>query len=440
MCGGGLSATYWRIVRHLLADYLPPMSAPSAPALPRLATTRLDRALATMPVVALMGARQTGKSTLAAELSRLRQQPYVSLDVRASLDAALTDADAFVTQSGPAAPLTIDEVQRAPDLLRAIKLAVDTAGQQVPGQFLITGSANLLLMKQVSESLAGRAAYISIWPMTRREQLGLGTAGIWSDLLAAPVQRWRDLVLDQPAPFEDWRELAQRGGYPRAAVHLDTPDARAEWFAGYVDTYLERDVPDIAAIASIPDLRRLMRSFALRTGTLVNLTQVARDTSLPQTTVRRYADVLEISWQLVRVPAYTASRVKRLIKTPKLYWSDTGLAMHLAGETAPRGEHLESIVVHDLLAWRQTVLPLPNVLYWRTTAGHEVDFVVETGAGLLPIEVKATAQPSTSDLANLRVFMDEYRDQVLGALLLHTGEDTFWIAKNVLAAPWWAVV
>lgn len=409
-------------------------------ALPRLAATRLDRALATMPVVALMGARQTGKSTLAAELSRLRQQPYASLDVRASLDAALTDPDGFIAPAGAGTRLTIDEVQRAPDLLRAIKLAVDVAGQEIPGQFLITGSANLLSMKQVSESLAGRATYISIWPMTRREQLGLGTPGIWSELFRTPVQRWRDLVLDQPAPFEHWGELAQRGGYPRAAVHLSTPEERAEWFAGYVDTYLERDVPDLAAIASIPDLRRLMRSLALRTGTLVNLTQIARDTSLPQTTARRYADLLETSWQLVRVAAYTASRAKRLIKTPKLYWSDTGLAMHLAGETMPRGEHLESIVVHDLLAWRQTVVPRPNVLYWRTTAGHEVDFVVETGAGLLPIEVKTTAQPSTGDLANMRVFMDEYRDRVVGGLLLHTGEDTFWIAKNVLATPWWAVV
>ncbi len=408
--------------------------------LPRIATARLDRALSAMPVVALMGARQTGKSTLAGEVSALRGHALQSLDSRSSLDLALADPESFIAQAGPTGRLTIDEVQRAPELLSAIKLVVDRSGQRVPGQFLLTGSANLLLMKHVKESLAGRASYITIWPMTRREQLGLGSAGLWSELLDVPVARWRELVLDQPAPFEDWRDLARRGGYPRPAVHLDSTSARDEWFAGYVDTYLERDIPEISAVASIPDLRRLMRSFAIRTGTLVNHTQLSRDTSIPQTTVRRYADLLEISWQIAPLPAYTASRVKRLIKAPKVYWSDPGLAMHLAGETTPRGEHLESIVVQDLFAWRQTLAPLPSVSYWRTASGQEVDAVIEAGSRLLPIEIKATARPSSGDLSGLKAFLEEYDDAVVGGLLLHTGQDTFWIAKNILAAPWWAVV
>lgn len=409
-------------------------------ALPRLAATRVDRALAVMPVVVLMGARQTGKSTLAAEVDALRGHRYVSLDSRQVLDRALSDPDSFAVQAGPNGRLTIDEVQRAPDLLLAIKAAVDRMGQRMPGQFLLTGSANLLLMRRVNESLAGRASYVTIWPMTRREQLGLGTAGIWTDLLETPVSRWRDLVLDQPVPFEEWTELALRGGYPRPAVHLTSQAARAEWFAGYVDTYLERDVPELSPITSTPDLRRLMQSFAIRTGTLVNLTQVARDTGIPQTTVRRYADLLETSWQLVRLPAYTANRTKRLIKTPKLYWSDVGLAMHLSGDVVPRGEHLESIVVHDLLAWRQAVVPSPNVMYWRTASGYEVDFVIEAGNRVLPIEVKATTQPSTRDLVSIRAFMEEYGEHAPGGLLLYAGTDTFWIAKNVLATPWWNVI
>ena len=428
----------WWIVHHDVADYLAGM-ATELP-LPRLAAERLDRALAVLPVVALMGARQTGKSTLVRELSRVRGDTYVTLDSRAPLDRALADPELFIGQSGPTGRLTIDEVQRAPDLLRAIKAAVDASDQRVPGQFLLTGSANLLLMKQVRESLAGRAAYVAMWPMTRREQLGLGAPGIWSELLATPVARWRDLVLDQPAPFEDWRELARRGGYPRPAVHLETAAARDEWFAGYVDTYLERDIPELSQITSIPDLRRLMQSLSLRTGTLVNQTQLARDTSIPQTTVRRYLDLLETSYQIVRLPAYTANRAKRLIKTPKVYWSDSGLAMHLAGEITARGEHLETIVVHDLLAWAETQVPSPAIVYWRTTSGHEVDVVIESGSRLLPIEVKTTSQPSTGDLANMRSFSDEYGGQVIGGLLLHGGEETFWIAKNVLAAPWWRVV
>jgi len=408
--------------------------------LPRLAVDRLAHAQAVMPVVVLMGARQTGKSTLVRDLVGDPGRTYVSLDTRAMLERALEDPETFVAQAGPAGRLGIDEVQRAPDLLRAIKIVVDHDRQRVGGRFVLTGSANLLLMKQVSESLAGRASYIGVWPMTRREQLGLGSAGIWSDLLATPVDRWRDLVLAQSAPFEEWRELAGRGGYPRPAVHMRSGAARAEWFAGYVDTYLERDLPDLSPVAHVPDFRRLMQSLALRVGTLVNQTQLARETMLPQTTVQRYLNLLETSYQLVRVPAYAISRTKRLIKTPKLYWSDTGLALHLSGELTARGEHLENVVANDLLAWRETHMPRPNILYWRTTTGREVDFVIEAGMRLVPIEVKATTQPSTGDLASLRAFLDEYGARAIGGLLLHSGEETFWIANRVLAAPWWRVM
>lgn len=408
--------------------------------LPRVTAPRLAAAARVVPVVVLMGARQTGKSTLVRELGALPTHTYLSLDTRAVLDRALTDPDAFVAQAGPQGRLTIDEVQRAPALLHSIKRLVDDARQRLPGQFFLTGSANLLLMKQVSETLAGRASYLTLWPMTRREQLGLGAAGIWGELLDTPVARWRDLVLAQVAPYEDWRALARRGGYPRPAVHLRTSAQRDEWFAGYVDTYLERDIPDLSPIAHRPDFRRLMQSLALRVGTLVNQTQLARETSLPQTTVQRHLNLLETSCQLVRIPAYAASRAKRLIKTPKLFWSDTGLAMHLAGETVPRGAHLENLVAHDLLAWRQTRTPLPTVMYWRTTTGREVDFVIEHGGQLLPVEVKATAQPSSGDLGSMRSFMEDYGPRVAGGLLLHGGEDTFWIAERVLAAPWWRVL
>ncbi len=416
--------------------------------LPRLVAPRLANAAAAMPVAVLMGARQTGKSTLVRDFGLLPHDAYLSLDARAVLDRARSDPDAFVAQAGPDGRLIIDEVQRAPALVQAIKLLVDEARQRIPGQFLLTGSANLLLMKQVTEPPAGRASYVTVWPMTRREQLGFGAPGIWSELLATPVRAWRDLVLAQAAPAEDWRDLARRGGYPRPAVHLRGDAARAEWFAAYVDTYLERDLPELSPIAHRSDFRRLMQSLALRVGTLANQTQLAREAALPQTTVQRYLKLLETSYQLVRLPAYAAGRVKRLIKTPKLFWSDTGLAMHLSGERDPRGAHLENIVAHDLLAWRQTLAPAPSVMYWRTTTGREVDFVVEAGRQLLPIEVKAANQPSSGDLGSMRAFMEDYRDRAPGGLVLYgppdrqsaTPQDTFWIAEHVLAAPWWRVL
>ena len=142
----------------------------------------------------------------------------------------------------------------------------------------------------------------------------------------------------------------------------------------------------------------------------------------------------------MRLPAYTVNRTKRLVKSPKAYWSDTGLAMHLSQETEPRGEHLENIVLHDLLAWRDSRAAPADLYYWRTASGAEVDFVIESGGRLLPIEVKSSARPRLRDTRHLRTFIEEYEDRSLPGLLLHDGDAPEWIASNVLAAPWWMVI
>jgi len=151
-------------------------------------------------------------------------------------------------------------------------------------------------------------------------------------------------------------------------------------------------------------------------------------------------NLFETSYQLVRVPAYAVNRTKRLIKTPKLYWCDSGLAMHLAGLDKPTGAHLENIVLTDLLAWREGRKDPAEVMYWRTVTGDEVDFVVEIGDKLLPIEVKATSRPKVRDAKHLQTFRAEYGRQSRTALLLHTGSETEWLAPGILAAPWWRVL
>jgi hypothetical protein len=387
-----------------------------------------------MPVVVVSGARQTGKSTLVRDLAA-GDRLYLTLDDLDVLEQAQTAPDDLVSR---ARKLTLDEVQREPDLLLAVKRAVDQHRQR--GRFWLTGSANLLLMRTVSETLAGRASYLTLWPMTRREQLGQGRAGIWDELLRARDEDWLDLVESQDAPREDWRRLAARGGYPNPALHLDAAEERATWFAGYTRTYLERDLQDISSLTALPDLRRLMRAAALRIGQLVNQTELGRDVALPQPTVHRYLNLLEISYQLIRVPAYAVNRTKRLIKTPKLYWADTGLAMFLSGVDAPAGAHLENLILMDLLVWRETRTEPAEVLYWRTASGEEVDFVVETGGNVLPVEVKATARPRLGDAKHLRSFRDEYGKRSRAALLLHTGERVEWLAPGILAAPWWRVI
>jgi predicted AAA+ superfamily ATPase len=401
--------------------------------LPRLVDDALAARLRVMPAVVLTGARQTGKSTLVEKLVA-GERRYRSLDDFDVRDAARRDPEALL---GGDDPLTLDEVQREPGLLTAVKRAIDR--DRRPGRFLLTGSANLLLMRQVSESLAGRASYLTLWPMTRREQLGLGRAGRWDDLLAAPDDQWRDLLAAGDALEEDWQALALRGGFPTPALELTTPADRAIWFDGYVRTYLERDLQDLAAISALPDFRRLMQAACLRLGQLLNQTELGRDVGLPQPTVHRWLNLLETSYLLVRLPAYAVNRTKRLVKSPRVFWGDTGVALHL-GSSAPAGAHLENLVLHDLLAWRDARVDRVELAYWRTTIGEEVDFVIEAGGKLLPIEVKATAKPRLADCAHLRTFRLEYGRKARAGLLLHAGRTVEWLTPDVLAVPWWRVL
>jgi predicted AAA+ superfamily ATPase len=410
------------------------MHAMDVATLPRLVSGSLAGRLRVMPAVVVTGARQTGKSTLAQDLAPGRRR-YVSLDDLDVVDLARRDPEALV---GGDQRVTLDEVQREPDLLSAVKRAIDR--KRRPGQFLLTGSANLLLMRQVSESLAGRASYLTLWPMTRREQAGLGRPGLWEELLAAPDEDWLDLLAAQPQEPEDWRALARRGGFPTPSVHLKTARERAVWFDGYVRTYLERDLQELSSIAALPDFRRLMRAVCLRLGQLVNQTELGRDVALAQPTVHRYLNLLETSYLLVRLPAYAVNRTKRLIKSPKVYWGDTGVALHLGEGDEPGGAHLENLALGDLLAWRDARLDRAELFYWRTAVGEEVDFVIEAGKRLLPIEVKATARPRLGDAAHLRTFRAEYGRKARAGLLLHTGSTLEWLTPDVLAAPWWRVL
>ncbi len=414
------------IIIHIVNDRSP---------LPRLLAPQLAKALRSSPVVVLGGSRQTGKSTLARLGAVGKGRVYQSLDDLDVLERARHEPDALVRG---AARLTLDEVQRAPELLLAVKREVDE--DRRPGRFLLTGSANLLLMKRVSETLAGRALHLTLRPLTRLELLRQGHAGVWSDLFLRRDRGWPELLRPRDATSADWRDVVRRGGYPTPAYHLRQAAERALWHAGYTQTYLERDLRDLSAVDSLPGFRRLMRATCLRLGNLANQTEIGRDVGMPQATVSRHLDLLEVSYLLVRLPAFAVNRTSRLIKTPKLYWNDTALALHLAGEHEPRGAHLENLVLGDLLAWSASLLDAPQVMYWRTASGREVDFVVEWRGHLLPVEVKATARPRTGDADGLRTFRHEHSDRALAGLLLHTGDRVSWLADGVLAAPWWTVL
>lgn len=408
-----------------------------APLLDRAAEPCLDRVMEVFPVVVLMGARQTGKSTLARRIAEKDGRPYLSLD---DLDVrAIAEKDpAGLLARGER--MVIDEVQRVPNLLLAIKHAVDQDRPRIPGRFLLTGSANLLLMESLSESLSGRAGYVTLWPLTHGELAGRGRAGLWDVFVGEPPGVWMDGLAGPERPGSSWAEVARLGGYPTPAYELADPEAAGIWFDGYLQTYLERDLQQLASIDGLVDFRRLMRIAALRLGNLSVQAEMARDADLPHSTARRYLNLLETSFQIVRIEPFAGNRTKRVVKSPKLFWNDTALALHVAGEAEPRGAHLENLVLTDLQAWKDTRPGSPQVLYWRTYDGREVDFVIETKQSVIAVEVKATDRPRPRDWANLVEFRDRYGETVKGGVLLHAGEQTEWVSERILSVPWWRVL
>jgi predicted AAA+ superfamily ATPase len=406
--------------------------------LPRLLAPVLEEALGQFPVVVLTGARQTGKSTLVQHLPSARARRYRSLDDLDLLARAERSPETLLDERDP---LTLDEVQRAPDLLLAIKRAVDRDRRK--GRFLLTGSANLLLMRKVSESLAGRAMYLTLLPMTEREKRGTPDPGPWGRLLEARTPKELGRLLERDgAPAADWAERALVGGYP-SVVLADSSRERMRWFEGYVRTYLERDLQDVAAISALADFRRLMGLVTLRLGQLLNQSELGRDAALSQPTVHRYLNLLEASYQLVRVPAYARTGTKRLIKSPRAYWGDVGLGAFLIGLSEPTevrrhrsaGALLENLLLAQLLAWREVELPRPHVSYWRTAAGDEVDFVIESPKALLPIEVKASTRIRLQDCRSIELFLAEQHDKARVGLLLYGGRELVTLTPRVLAAP-----
>lgn len=404
--------------------------------LPRAASRRLDALLHAMPVVVVTGPRQVGKSCLVRNTPALAKHGLIDLDDTQTRIAAERDPEDLV---GRWPRVIIDEVQRTPALLLAAKAAVDAERHAVKGRFVLTGSANLLAMHQVADSLAGRAGYLEMAPMTRGELLGFGTSGRWDELWSEPFSRWQDALGSNDAIPADWRDLARHGGFPVPALQLDEA-ARHEWFLGYATTYLERDLRAVSAVDSLGEFQRAMRAFAIRAGTPVNHAEVARELGLHARTLRRWLDLLVITGQVIELGAWTVRRSARLRRRPKFYWNDAALAMHVAGIARPDGVHLETIVLNDLRIWASGDPAHPALHYWRDDADREVDFVIERGEKVLAVEVKATTKPGPDNWKQLKHFVREYGDRCVGALLLHGSDETFRASDRVLATPWWRVL
>ncbi len=296
-------------------------------------------------------------------------------------------------------------------------------------------------MRQVADSLTGRASYVRLHGLTRREALGHGAAGAWDILVNHPVESWSERLDALALPEGDWRADARTGGFPWPRLHVADQDDRTRWLDSYVRTHIDRDLRELATVEDPLRYHLLMQVAAARVGNLLNQTELGRDARLGQAQVHRWLALMETSYLLTRVPAFGRNATTRLIKSPKLYWNDTGVAMRLTERHAPSGADFENLVFADLATWRDAQLRPVSVSTWRTADGREIDFVVEAPPrGLLAVEVKSGATPTPRDARHLVEFVSEYAGDRAKGVLLHEGERTIAFHDRVVAVPWWRVL
>ncbi|MGB3681002.1 MAG: ATP-binding protein [Rubrobacteraceae bacterium] len=395
----------------------------------------LNEALLDTPVVLLNGARQVGKSTLVRSgMVEDRGARYLTLDDAGILAAAETDPAGFL--SGLEGPIILDEVQRSPGLFPAIKAEVDR--ERRPGRFLLTGSANVLLLPELSESLAGRMEILNLWPLSQGEiedvEEGFIDAAFSGDSLSTRIG---------PERVSELFERLLQGGYPEVIGRRSEARRRA-WFGSYVTTILQRDVRDLSNIEGLTELPRLLSLLAARAASLVNYAELSRSASMPQSTLKRYISLLQATFLIQMLPAWSSNLGKRLVRSPKLLLCDTGLISNLQGISAERlasepvlvGPLLENFVAMELTkqsAWSRT---RPRLFHFRTHTGQEVDIVLEDAAGrIVGIEVKAAATVGVRDFRGLRALAEVAGERFQRGVVLYTGGTDIPFDKNLHALP-----
>ena len=391
----------------------------------------VKRAVREFPSVLLSGPRQSGKTTLLKHVFGAEFR-YISLELPDVQAFAKEDPRGFLAANP--SPVIIDEIQHVPALLPYIKDRIDNERQRV-GQYILTGSQNLLLLEKASESLAGRVAVLRLLPMSNREIEGRPeTLLVW--------ERENTSRTDSESGHLDLWANFLRGGYPELASQ---PDRDLQlWHSSYIQTYLERDVRTLRQIGDLTQFQIFLRMLAARSAQLLNITSLSRDIGVAVNTIKAWLSVLEASYQIVILRPYFANIGKRLVKTPKIYFSDVGTLCYLTGLKDPEhaaagpmgGAILETAVLSEILRTLTHRGVDPQIYFWRTLAGTEVDFVVKTNAKVVPIEVKLSATPRRSMATSINTLRQDLGHAALQGYVLHPGTARLPLGSNSMALPY----
>ncbi len=403
--------------------------------LPRALADTIRRAIRTFPAVLLTGARQSGKTTLLRNEFGDKYR-YVSLERPDVRQRALADPVAFLAENAP--PVILDEIQYATDLLSYVKDRIDA--NRRPGQWLLTGSQKFQLMRGVSETLAGRVAVLELDPLSTREFVGMAPLASVDELIERCFAA-KDGAVDaahSPVDLGDW---LLRGSYPEPRINSEVD--RQLWFASYVQTYLERDVREIVQVGDLATFSRFLALVAARTGTMLNAADLARDLGVSGPTIKRWLSVLETSHIIYLLPPYHRNFGKRIRKSPKIYLIDPGLATFMLGlhsaEAVLNGPFLGPLVETAVIAeWIKASRQLgqrAEFFYWRSSAGVEVDLVIERNGRLYGLEIKATATPVPRHADAIAQWLALAGNDARGSLACRVDRATS-LRPGVRAVPW----